>query len=216
MAITRTVQQVIDQASRLEKVDRDLGLQLINEAHNEILKYAHVIPDITVDIPLVTGQVSYALPNGLLSIWDAAYYYSENNHVPVWDSNKDTLYYDQGPNFQLQPNGIPQYFSEQGGYVNFTPAPNTTTVGTYPFIRLWYTAFTELEMFDTMPTTISSIYPWVYHICARVAVSTNPNKVVMYDALYAKEMKKLATWLDGKPARNKPRVAYNVPRSRRA
>jgi hypothetical protein len=216
MALTRTAQQVIDCASEHEQMDRNRGLQLLNEAHIEIIRNCHLIPDTTMTINLTAGTQEYALPDSCVRVWDAAYFSNASSHTPLKPTNVDALYNQYGPNWQLQDAGVPWSFYERGGMVGLVPAPSVTTVTGYPNVTLYYTAYTALDFYDTLPTTIFSMYPWVYFICAKQAVVTSPDKVAMYEGLYQKEMKQMQEAIFGRIGRDNPRLALKVPRLSRA
>jgi hypothetical protein len=216
MALTRTVQNVIEVVAEHEQIDRDRAVDLFNEAHVEIIRNCHLIPDTTTTITLTSGTQEYALPDSCVRVWDAAYYSTSTNWVSLEQTNVDTLFNDYGPGWQLQSAGTPWSFFERGGNIGFMPAPNVTSTGGYPSVTLFYTNYTALSFYDKLPTTIMSMYPWVYFICSKQAVVTAPDKVPMYHNLYEQEMKRMQEGIYGRVARDRPRVGLKIPRIRRA
>jgi len=216
MPLTRTVQQVIQIANEHEDMDPARGLQLLNEAHLQILSQIHLVPDVQVDITLVAGQMEYALPDACIAIWDASYWVSATSHQVLKSNNVDKIYNDQGPNWGLQASGTPQNFYERGGKIGLVPPPAIATSGGYPKVTLYYTAFTALGLGDSLPTTISSVYPWVYHMLVRQAAVESPDKIPLYANRFKIEMEMMHRWIFGRVARDKTRIRNRTPMPRRA
>ena len=218
MALTRTVQQVIEVAAEHEEMNPVRGLQLFTEAHQRILASCHLVPDSTVDITLVAGQMEYALPDSCIRIWDAAYWNSASStdYQPLKATNVDTLFYDRGPNWQLAPASTPDRFYERGGVVGLVPAPSVATTAGYPKVTLYYTQFVAPTLLGSLPSTITSVYPWVYHMCMRQAAVKDPAKVPFYESRFRLEMTQMQTQIFGRVGRDKPRVGGMIPKPRGA
>jgi hypothetical protein len=202
-------------------MDAGRALQLFNEAHLYILTQVRLVPDTTYVLSLISGQQEYALPDGVAKIWDAAYYTSAASWQPLKPTNTDSLYEDQGPNWQLQNAGVPWGFYERGGMIGLTPAPATSTVAGFPSVTLFYTPGTPLGLDDSLPTNISTIYPWVFRMCELAAMSGEaklPDKVAFQEKFYAlfqQHMHYLREYMYGRVARDRVRVGARVPHVRR-
>jgi hypothetical protein len=221
MAITRTVQQVIEIAKEHEDFDPVRALQLFNEAHVYILGDVRLIPDTTTTISYVAGQMEYSLPNNVARIWDCIHYDAQASYTPLLQTDESRLYYeDYGPGWEAVTASKPSKFYERGGNIGFWPPPAFTTNGSYPCATLYYTQINNLGLSDSLPGTISSIYPWVYFMCAKqAATSDKPGwqaNVQSYEQLFEKEMNKLRRWIHGRTPRDKQRIVARVPRIRRA
>jgi hypothetical protein len=222
MALTRTVRQVIDVATEHEEMDAARALQLFNEAHLYILTQVRLVPDTTLQVGLTQGTQEYALPDNVCKIWDAAYYTSASDWTPLKATNVDSLFEDSGPNWQLQASGQPWGFYERGGMIGFAPVPSVSTVSGYPNVTLFYTPATGLGLDDTLPTNISSIYPWVYRMCELMALGGSgpfgekQAKQARYAALFQDSMHYLREYMYGRVARDRARVSVRVPRIKRA
>jgi len=217
MPLTRTVQQVIEIISEHVDIGNVRGVQLLNEAHLEILANCHLVPDTTVDITLTANTLEYALPDDCVKIWDATYFTSATSHQVLKATNVDTLFYSHGANWELAQSSVPIHFYERGGMIGLWPPPATATSGSgYPKVTLYYTQFTELTLTSSMPTTIPSVYPWVYHVLSRQAAVAHPDKIQLFKQLYAQEMERMQTWVFGRTGRDKPKAFARVPKVRRA
>ena len=222
MALTRTVRQVIDVASEHEAMDAGRALQLFNEAHLYILTQVRLVADLTTTISLTAGTQEYQLADGIAKVWDASYFTSSSQWNPIRPTNVDSLFEDIGPNWQLQSAGQPWGFYERGGMIGFVPAPAVSTVGGYPSVTLYYTPATNLGLDDTLPTNISSVYPWVYRMSELMALGGNgpfeekQARRDKYAALFENAMHFLREYMYGRVARDRARVGVRVPRLRRA
>ena len=222
MALTRTVRQVIDVATEMLPMDAGRALQVFNEAHLYILTQIRLVADTTTTVSLTAGQQEYSLPDNVCKIWDATYYSSASSWTPLKATNVDSLFEDMGANWQLQTSAQPWGFYERGGMLGFAPAPNVTTVGGYPSVTLFYTPATNLGLDDTMPTNISTIYPWVYRMCELVSMGGDAKfaeKAAMRDkfhSLFEEQMHYLREYMYGRVARDRVRAAVRIPRLRRA
>ena len=216
MAITRTVQTVIEIIQEHEDIANLRALELLNEAHLFMLGRHHLVPDVTINITLTNGVGEYALPDNIISIWDAAYYSDANTHFPLRPTNIDTLYNTYGANWQLISPGQPWGFYERGGNIGLFPPPNATSAGGYPTVTLYCTQSATLGLGDTLPTTINTVYPWVYRVLIKQSPVTAPEKVAYYEQRFVKAERELTEYIYRRVARDRPRLAMKVPRLRRA
>jgi hypothetical protein len=107
--------------------------------------------------------------------------------------------------------------------IGFAPAPNASTAAGFPNVTIFYTPATNLGLMDSLPTNISSIYPWVYRMCEKLALAFDkevpfPVKAAMQDKfhnLFEQEMHYLREYMYGRVARDRVRAAARVPRIRR-
>jgi hypothetical protein len=223
MAITRTVAQVIDLVQGHLPADSGRALQVFNEAHLYILTQVRLVPDVSSTIALISGQQEYSLPDGVAKIWDASYYSSASSYTPLQPTNVDSLFEDLGANWQLSSAGQPWGFYERGGMLGLVPAPNAATAAGFPNVTLFYTPATNLGLQDTLPTNVSSVYPWVYRMCEKLALSFSKevsfaDRVTMqvkFHQLFEQEMHYLREYMYGRVARDRVRAAARIPRIRR-
>jgi len=217
MAMTYTAQNVIELVQEREPMDPIMAINLLNEAHLYITSQLHLVPDLTTTIALVSGQQEYSLPDGVVTMWDAAYWpngISTTGNVPLRQTNVDTLFEDRGPNWQLQPAGQPWGYYERGGMIGFVPAPSA---GSPAVVQIFYTPATTLVPTSTLPTNIPSCYPWVYHVCRRQAdLERDLSKRAYWEKVFQEEMHYLREYIMGRTGRDRARVSYRVKRVRRA
>jgi hypothetical protein len=225
MSLNLTVSQVLEIAKNHEEITASRAIELFNQAHHYICGQAKLYQTTTQPILLVANQQEYAL-SGIaptpLKIWQATFFSSQGAWTPVYPKNVDTLWYDMGPDWQLQSGGQPYYYYERGGYLGLVPYPTITSIGGYPNVTIEYDYIPTLSEQDAMPL-VDNVYPWVYYICA-LAVLEDP-KVNMRDLhrdqagymqLFQFHMEALRKSVYGRVARDHPRVETKIPRIRRA
>ena len=221
MAITRTVQQVIEIAKEHEDFDPQRALQLFNEAHVRILGECRLIPDTTTTVSLVAGQMEYAIANDVARIWDAIYYDSSNSFYPLKQTDESRLYYQEyGPGWEVVTPSKPTKYYERGGNIGLWPPPASSSTGGYPQVVLYYTQIDGLTLTSTLPSTINTVYPWVYYMCAKQAATSDKpgweNNVLAYEKMFEKSLTDLKRWIYARTPRDKPILRYRTPRIRRA
>jgi hypothetical protein len=188
-------------------------LELMNEAHLDIMGRCGLVPEGTLDIFLTANQQEYALDDSVVNIDDAVYWSSASSHFPLRPTNKDSLYEDYGPNWEVNISpGQPYAFYEMGGMIGFVPAPSITTSNGYPKVTLYVRQFTPLTLTGNFPTTINTVEPYVLHVLRYYAMKETPEKLPMFDALYKDKVKSIQDYVWRRTKRDKPRVFMRIPK----
>jgi len=217
MAVTYTAQQVLAKVEQICACSVVEGMQYLNEAHVYIQSQLHLVPDQTYLFTLTAGTQEYALPDGVIAIWDASYWsggyvQGGTNFKPLKATNVDTLFEDYGPNWDLRPNSQPWCYYERGGNVGFYPNPDTTNAQ----VRIVYTPASVLTPTSTLPTNIPSCEAWVWFVAEKIMARQDFQKAMAFREKFEFEMERLRKYILGRTGRDRSRISFRIKRIRRA
>jgi len=199
-----------------QTLDETNALTLINDVHREIASDLRLYPDLTVDVSLVAGTATYALPASLARIWNVVYIDGITQGQPLLATNIDELDY-KYPTWRTAPSARPYMYYERAGQLGLYPAPDTTTAGGTPVARVYYAEVSsnDLEIRDELPGSVKSIDAWVYGACLKHAIQRGDQRMGVFKSEYKAAFEKALGWSYGRTPRDKPSIRFNTPRVRR-
>lgn len=193
-------------------IDDTAGLDLLQKAHDFLLRFVRIYPEEVVDINLVAGTREYALDSDVLRVWEAEYRTSATTATPLEQTSTDWLDYNMR-GWRSLPNGTPSMFYDIGGYIGLVQKPDTTSSGGYPIVRGYATKRQTLVGATALPLMIrEQTDAWEDEIAYRWARQTRSiEDIKLRDAARRRSRNELMSFLQGRLPRNRPHVESNIP-----
>ncbi len=176
--------------TRAQRIFKDLQsatiVDYINEVHDELCRDIPQILD-TEDITLTAGTQDYALNELTLQVYHAEYWTNASTRrpmnafdVPGWNL--------QNPNWRAVGQNQPTYYAvwrnETDNILVLHPTPASSTVSSYPFVRLYVSRGEALDSGDNLPKNLGSADLYVFGVAMRYALDRVPAKYNFYKARY--------------------------------
>ena len=192
------------------------ALDLVNEAHQTIVRECGLYDSATLELQLVAGVGEYAISPDVFRITSATYMDSGTGYTPLWESSVSELDHTMKTWRNQSPSRPYRYYS-QGQKIGFYPVPNQTSLGGFPVVRMNVETLSRLtSMQSPLPPQVPNIDAWVWQVCFRWALRNgDDDQAKKYGALASNALEDLKSFTQSKLVRGKTRVTpvFPVPRN---
>lgn len=195
--MSTTVNQLIATFQRrYPECDATTALNLVLDAHRQILSRIQIRNDTQYVTPLVAGTREYSLSGQVFKIHSAYYEQSSTSWIPMIERSTDELDVQRWGWRLPSYTGTPyEYYISSADVgdsaaptIGFVPIPDTSTSGTYPRVTIYCTTYTDLTGTDTIPSNVLDNKVYLYRMYADWAQTVMSSEAEYWNMEAEKQM----------------------------
>lgn len=182
----------------------------LQKAHDWVNRMVRLYARQTEDFLMVADQLTYTYDADTLLIHQAMYFTSADDEGRVLMAVSEDQLDQDFPGWETNASGTPAYYCDRAGQLILYPAPNASSSGGYPLVRIYTTQTVTFTTGTSLPAYVKTIEPWVNYILYLDAMRFNPSTASAYEMVATQLVQSLKQDQQRVTYRKKPRVRQRM------